>query len=321
MSSMSFGEGLRQFVQQTEKALNAVRNAEMTIKPILIRFSSFVQRAQTFWEQALPGVVAEFIAALDSHLDRIERLNAQYGQIMLDLGWPPDSELPFAAVSEIVTIYESEGRERAREFVDNSLIAYYDSDSLWSIVGSWQENKWFHRRLPILREAITAHTNGLYFLSIPPILAQIEGVISDGYGHVGRLNGSRLADYCKRLLGNPRDLSLDSEIQDFYLNVVLDGFEHGTIPASELSRHAIMHGGDLSYGTEKNSLKCILLFNYLQARFRLVSVGNGACYHRMGCPVVRHRRDSRTLFDSKEEAERLGKVPCKKCRADSFYAA
>ena len=41
--------------------------------------------------------------------------------------------------------------------------------------------------------------------------------------------------------------------------------EHGKALQPDLSRHAILHGGDTNYGTELNALKVIMLIDYVQA--------------------------------------------------------
>jgi len=127
----------------------------------------------------------------------------------------------------------------------------------------------------------------------------------------------RFNNICKRakkLLNDTDNYSFDEAIQKYYLDIILAGFEHGTVPKSFLSRHAILHGGDTNYGNITNSLKSILLFDYLQDKFRLLSIGNGNCYHLIGCSVVqRNRQLDWVLYNNRTEAEMDGKRSCKLC--------
>ncbi|HDX9646726.1 TPA: hypothetical protein ROY02_003029 [Bacillus cereus] len=75
-----------------------------------------------------------------------------------------------------------------------------------------------------------------------------------------------LQQYLETLLVNEGVFSFDKQIQTFYLNTILVGFEHGEPLQSKLSRNAILHGADVEYGTEENSLKSILIFDYILDR-------------------------------------------------------
>jgi len=81
------------------------------------------------------------------------------------------------------------------------------------------------------------------------------------------MDGKVQKEYFIKLLSKTEIYSYDQAIKTFLFNVILVGFEHGTIPKSFLSRHAILHGADTTYGTVTNSLKSILLFDYLQGKF------------------------------------------------------
>ena len=67
-------------------------------------------------------------------------------------------------------------------------------------------------------------------------------------------------------------------VQVFVEDVIAARFGHGGTVSSPLSRHAILHGGDMSYGTEVNSRTAILLVDYFAfvSRLRRVVEGNDA---------------------------------------------
>ena len=68
----------------------------------------------------------------------------------------------------------------------------------------------------------------------------------------------KIKNYVSKISGSG---SNDEAFQRFINDIVLVHFEHGKAINSNLSRHAIMHGADKTYGNYLNSLKAILLFN------------------------------------------------------------
>lgn len=138
-------------------------------------------------------------------------------------------------------------------------------------------------------------------------------MIADGFAHVGQMYPKKLKKYLNKLLCKDKN-SLDDAAKIFYYQKVLSPFEHGKKIDSFLSRHAILHEGDTNFGTVENSLKCILFFDYLQDKFKFVSVGNGKCYHLPGCHIVlKSRKEELNHYDSEFEAKNKGKIPCKIC--------
>lgn len=108
----------------------------------------------------------------------------------------------------------------------------------------------FPRRTHILQEAFEAHRQKNYSLSIPAFLAQADGMCSDAFAlhlFTGR-PGRRVA-----------------ELRKTNKNIMLDPLLRllGARLAAGINRHEILHGRDLRYGTEANSLKAISLLAYL----------------------------------------------------------
>ncbi len=117
----------------------------------------------------------------------------------------------------------------------------------------WEHSVWWGHCLEIIPAAVDAHINERYYLSIPALLPQIEGIIADGFGHRGQMGGRRLEKYISALLTDDELYSSYNSIVKVFLdNVVLVSFEHGGAINLSLSRHAILHGADVNYGTPEN---------------------------------------------------------------------
>jgi hypothetical protein len=123
--------------------------------------------------------------------------------------------------------------------------------------------------------------------------------------------------YISELLTDDSEFSFDAAVQLFYFEVVLANFEHGEqIPF--LSRHAILHGADVGYGTKSNSLRTILLFDYVQSNLGVVAIGKGGCYHLPFCSSVRRTKTNGTrgelrFFQHENKAKAVRLYACKRC--------
>jgi hypothetical protein len=132
------------------------------------------------------------------------------------------------------------------------------AEFLDSLEASWTTNKHMSRRAPLLRDALIAHRYGLFGASIPTLVAQFEGLVADIAGHAGRMDGAELRKHVEDMtmgdvLGAPILLS-------FLNDALLAKFYHGS-PVPPFSRHAVLHGADVNYGTERNSRTAILLID------------------------------------------------------------
>jgi hypothetical protein len=61
-------------------------------------------------------------------------------------------------------------------------MGYYQRDNykyLIEAVQSWESHPLFVPRMHILKDALQAHCRGLYTLSVPALINQIEGVLND----------------------------------------------------------------------------------------------------------------------------------------------
>ncbi len=241
----------------------------------------------------------------------------RFSQLMIEIGWPPPADLPLSLVNQILRLADEKGAEAATPHIEKVLCDFYTPERLQRKVRKWGRTKLLGRRKRILEKAIKAHAAGDYELSVPTVVAQVEGVIADGFGHVGRMNGKQYQDYLNAHFDSDGDSRIEDAanqaVQSFVAKVLLAQFEHGSPSRSKLSRHAILHGGDTDYPSEENSLKAILLLDVLQDSFGFVTIEGSSVFHKDGCPAVlnskrraRHHKDADALLDG-------GKRPCKRC--------
>lgn len=181
------------------------------------------------------------------------------------MGYPPTYELLPYEVIEIVELYETD-KEKAIPYVNKLMLEKFNSEALNRMLELWSQSNWTQNRAGIFKDIVRAHELGLYNVSVPAAIAQIEGIIAQGFSHDGKMDGSKMKEYLVRLLSEDSQYSFDDAIKTFYFEKVLVSFEHGKPLRSFLSRNAILHGADVNYGTAENSLKSILLLDYMHLK-------------------------------------------------------
>lgn len=298
--------------------LNAYQQQiDRAIGPNLLAFQKVLARFGEETTQAMESATRTLTHALEA-MARAESWDAdrrRFAAAMLALGWPPVMDIYVSQVREIAVRFESEDSEALADEVSAFLLEFYDQATLERKLDDWRRLRWVEERLPILERVVQAHCDGQYELSVPAMLPQIEGVVASGFGHVGRLSGKALASLFDRLLAQG-DGTTDNAYLEYLNTVVLVSFEHGTPIGSSLSRHAILHGADTSYATAANSLRTILLFDYLVAAFRLVGLKGRDIVHMPGCPQIMRSKSEREVFGTLSAASEVGLRPCRVCRPD-----
>jgi hypothetical protein len=138
----------------------------------------------------------------------------------------------------------------------------YQKHGLQDVRHEWQKDPSIRKRLPILLDALKAHEERRFTLSVPVLLAQLEGLIAEAKQHKGRFTGKTLVQYLESI--RTRGSRFQRIAARFVVEILWADFQHGaSLPT--LSRHAILHGADVDYGTGGNSLRSILYFDIIRS--------------------------------------------------------
>jgi len=250
-----------------------------------------------------------------------EKTTNKFITLMLEIGWPPPVELMPHQMEIIIQVYESDKSAGIIDEIEKILVHNYDTENLIKKLNKWKANLLLKNRHEILEEIIEAHLNKKYWLSVPAMLPQIEGIIAKGFKHFGKMYQTKLMNHIDRLLKeNYPNLQIYPLLKKFILQYMLVDFKHGETINSTISRHAILHGADTKYGTASNSLKSILCFDFIQNSFRFVSLKHSNIFHLVGCPVGYSPRSNNKLDFYKYyfQANNAGKRPCKICKPKEY---
>ncbi len=181
--------------------------------------------------------------------------------LLAEDGWYLDLDMPVPGIWELAeTVAKGEVTE-----VEEALCEYYE-ERLPEIEKSISEK--FPHRAHLIRAAFGAHRREEYILSIPVMLAQVDGIcqditkesifMSDRSDH----KKPRTAKYVARCAAAEsfRAALLTPLSQKLPISASKSERVAGS---DELYRHAVLHGEDLNYGTKKNGLKAVSLLNYI----------------------------------------------------------
>ncbi|WP_312421903.1 hypothetical protein [Anaerospora hongkongensis] len=299
----SFLDSIRTFQENTRRVAETFRRV------FTENYKKIVYKLGPFFE-----AMREFAEVYRKYLDMHQR----FSLLSIELGWPPHELLIPNYVIDIVNEYDTRGVDEARGKIRECYIELCSPEIIQGMVETWENKRWLQPRIPILRQAILAHNDGNYYAAVTTFLSQIEGIIADGFAHQGWLGAKQLKCLLEKALEDKSKLSFDVAILQFVLLHLYADFARGSAPKSDLSRHAILHGSDTSYGTLENSLKCILLIDYLQARVGFVTLQNAKSYHVVGCSVVT-RHSSKPHAKLEPYNPRTGnKLACKICKPTQY---
>lgn len=213
------------------------------------------------------GSFATLISLFEFDVDAVEAFKAA--------GWPVAPSMPLDLRKRIVSMHK---QDKTR-YVSNVVMGYYRKNShenLRSAVDSWEKNPLFTTRMHIIRDALDAHCNGKFTLSIPATVPQIEGVLND-YVRVNNLPArlGKITEVYEAVIGDPNDYPLSSWV---IVSTLLHQLQTNTytytdfkselaksIQGRNTTRHTVLHGIVTNYNRPIHSLKAFLLLDALSA--------------------------------------------------------
>lgn len=118
----------------------------------------------------------------------------------------------------------------------------------------------YKKRKDIIKDALDAHFNKKYTLSVPVFFTQLEGILRD-YGNIPDKDNIKptipLDKWNERMAFSVKD-------QAEYFNSFITNLFKGNVDPSEFNRNPILHGTSFDYNTENNSM--ILFLSILEIR-------------------------------------------------------
>lgn len=187
---------------------------------------------------------------LQNLINETEKRHEILSEIARRLEWPPLWHLPSRIISEITK--KSKTNELTDKDIKKLLLSFYSFEFIQGLTDSWNNSPHIERRMPILEEAAENHYEGRYFSSVCTLLPQIEGILGDYLGK--KLNPNNDVE---RVFAKAKTV-FQSYAENFLKDVVYKTEKWGS-STTQISRHAILHGYALNYGTLENSIKAFII--------------------------------------------------------------
>lgn len=173
---------------------------------------------------------------------------------LADFGWYINADFSIGYTTNLM----EKAIEGDLEFLNNFFVPYYRTFIQKKTNRFKSKNK---LRSDIIKEAIDCHNEKRYYASTMLFLSQSDGICG-GYLFKGRERKQDLKKFLATSSNGSIFLLLLNSIKQ---KSSIDSFypEESNVYESELNRHGVMHGYNIEYGTETNSLKAFSLFCFV----------------------------------------------------------
>jgi len=170
--------------------------------------------------------------------------------------------LGFLPIDQTIEMYKMHKAGKDTEIEQELFNVTKDKKYLDDLIGEMKASAIFEPRIPIIQDAIHAHEEGKYSLSVPVFLAQIEGILwayaeKQGVKFRDRITTKK----GEKELRSATLLLTDTKIKDQLYRYITQEYLNKIY--TEDFRHAILHGRDITYGIEKNSMKLLFFLRAL----------------------------------------------------------
>lgn len=241
---------------------NEIKRVALSFQPELTEISRTLNRVKSSWESRLNPLLEKLSLIAEAMKVLPDRMSDAL-LVMAEQGWFLDFEAYFSWPIEMADALNSGDLELAeKELVEHFRCRTKDIVNSVSMA--------YPNRALILEKALQAHLDGNYELAVPVLLAQADGICGELFGveffdrkRVEKVEALLKALDCKLTKASFAPLLKNTAIEWNRL----DRNKNGN-PA--FNRNRIMHGDDVDYGTEKNSLKAISFLNYVATAYPAV---------------------------------------------------
>ena len=195
------------------------------------------------------------LSKIKMHFEKLSEKQKELAQRMIRNGWYFSLELPLDS-HDLLDLNNYDFNRVLTEFYEQ-----YQEEMFNKIIIQ------FPHRKKILAKAYQAHKNKDYELSIPVMFAQADGISEELFSKkLFSKNNSKLAtEQQTEILFNENNF-ID---KSFYIQLATIGqLNENYNPLTykeckKFNRHTVLHGKDINYAKKINSIKCLVMLNFL----------------------------------------------------------
>lgn len=176
-------------------------------------------------------------------------------EFLLERSWamPPDAPLSFVLLLSDILFFEQD-HEQIEEELELHFSARVDEIEEAA-------KRLFPKRARLVKDAIDAHRNGKYSLSITALLPQIDGMWNDMAKEHFYCNRSERT--VGKALGSPNNLPRPIMRTLQNPGAIRIGTRSRARNLGALNRHAVLHGYETDFDTQRNSLRALSWASFL----------------------------------------------------------
>lgn len=176
--------------------------------------------------------------------------------ILAEKGWwlTPDMSMHL-----LTTVVRLDGARKRRQ-INRLMCDYYNARRLRGLLTEWNEEPLFSERRHLFDHALWAHRQKRWYLSIPMLLTQIDGILQDFAQQKGLPKNTSVRKIAKQLrLESTDPKAVISDTWQAQLDAIFgSGYYQTEVRQPGLRRNAILHGLELRYGSEVRSTQLFL---------------------------------------------------------------
>ena len=201
----------------------------------------------------------------ESFLTTLRKLNNDCISYLYDYKWFPYTswcaDIRFLRKIESIVQTSHKGSRRCEKRIDKLIIDHYTPQRLREIKRYWKKSELESYTKKILGEAVEAHIQKRYALSVACLSTMWEGLIRQKINTTGRLSQKKIGEYLLLLIDENKS---DSRFGEFFNQFIIcecntvDDIVEG-VP----NRNGVSHSKYKKYPSKKASLNAILITDFL----------------------------------------------------------
>lgn len=266
--------GLRETFRSINAAFEPTRSMMQAImsinSAILTNINDSVEAFSKAFTSSMSKTLDTWRAAAE-----VSRYHIRLYRALNDMQWTPvyEQDDPFWANIVEAMMGKEDLEETAFRIELNKVIkTYFKTIHTASLVVAWDKNPLMRNRICVVKQAVQAHKRGLFYVSVPVLIIQIEGLLWDAINVGNEAAEAQINKYRNKYSrisnGFPaikKPISIDI-VEPSVERSITDLFQKEDLvhDLDSINRHRILHGADCSYGTWDTSGRLIVLLDTLQ---------------------------------------------------------
>ncbi|MEX2159604.1 MAG: hypothetical protein WEB04_09410 [Dehalococcoidia bacterium] len=231
-------EAMAQLVSQFANAQAVTRRTLEALRPAV----EAIQRTL---------LTPEFLRQIQRSIEAWTQPERAAATILVARGWWLVPSFPVLLLNQVILL-KAEKRSRS---INRLICDYYSPRRLAGMMTAWEDEPLFKRRRHLFLEGLRAHREKRWYLSIPLLLTQVEGILADFAEQRNVPKKASVKEMARALrldLTDTENLVIETWLMQ--LDAMFgSGFYVTEQRHRGVRRNAILHGRELRYGSEVKS--------------------------------------------------------------------